>query len=349
MKIIRTMKKTMKRLASMAIVKPKAVPDTTALVKVVCLVVLFIVPSLASAQRPNRQLFPLQAYSLTEYVPVDYSEAIAMPDEFAGESYAGVAINPQGNLVVFSRGETPFLEFDSNGRFVRSFGQPGMVRRAHGLHIEQDGTMWVTDVADHTVMKLDQNGNVLMRLGTRGQNGEWDELAGNHLFDQPNDVAVDSAGNIYVVQGHGSGEPRVLKFNSDGEFVSQWGSRGYGPGEFWVAHAIEIDADDVVHVADRENMRIHRFDTEGTLLGVWSFDAMVCAMYLHDDGHMYITTGFDGQFAKLASDGKVIGAIGRPGSDNGQFGEAHALTLDQQGNVYISDVILRRIQKFEKR
>lgn len=105
----------------------------------------------------------------------------------------------------------------------------------------------------------------------------------------------------------------------------------------------------MVHVADRENMRIHRFDTEGELLGVWNFDAMVCAMYLHDDGHLYITTGFDGQLARLASDGSVMGAIGRPGQQNGQFGEAHALTLDGDDNVYISDVINRRIQKFARR
>jgi len=319
------------------------------IVQLLCLVALLVAAPLVSAQRPNRQLFALQAFTLTEYVPIEYSEAIDMPEEFQGESYAGVAVNPRGNLVVFSRGETPFLEFDGNGRFVRSFGQPGMVRRAHGLHIEQDGTMWITDVADHMVMKLDQDGNVLLSLGTRGQNGEWDESAGNRLFDQPNDIAIDSAGNFYVVQGHGPGEPRVLKFNPDGEFIAQWGSRGYGPGEFWVAHAIEIDGDDIVHVADRENMRIHRFDTNGNLLEVWDFDAMVCAMYLHEDGNMYITTGFDGQFAKLAADGKVLGANGRPGSENGQFGEAHALTLDRDGNVYISDVILRRIQKFEKR
>lgn len=304
---------------------------------------------LASAQRPNRQLFPLQAYTLTEYVPVDYTEAFAMPEQFAGESYAGVAINSRGNLVVFSRGSTPFLEFDTQGNFVRSFGTDGLFRRAHGLHITADDTIWVTDVADHLVMKLDGDGNVLMTLGTRGQNGVWDEAAGNRLFDQPNDVALDSAGNLYVAQGHGPGEPRVLKFSPDGRFLTQWGSRGYGPGEFTVAHAVEIDAADVVHVADRENMRIHRFDTEGNLLGVWNFDAMVCAMYLHEDGHLYITTGFDGQFAKLAADGQVLGAIGRPGPDNGQFGEAHALTLDREGNAYISDVILRRIQKFEKR
>lgn len=188
---------------------------------VLTLVALSVAP-LASAQRPNRQLFPLKAYTLTEYVPIPYGDAFDMPEQFAGESYAGVAVNSHGNLVVFSRGSTPFLEFDSNGEFIRSFGEDGLFRRAHGLHITADDTIWATDVADHLVMKLDSDGNVLMTLGTRGQNGEWDEAAGQHLFDQPNDVAIDSAGNIYVAQGHGPGEPRVLKFSPDGEFITQW-------------------------------------------------------------------------------------------------------------------------------
>lgn len=316
--------------------------------KILTILALVCLALPADAQRPIRQLFPLQAYTLTEYVPVEYSEAFQMPDEFEGESYAAVAVNSSGNLVIFSRGSTPFLEFDTDGNFIRSFGEEGMIRRAHGFHVNADDSMWVTDVADHLVMKLDANANVLVTLGTKGQNGEWDESAGTHLFDQPNDIALDSAGNLYVAQGHGSGEPRVLKFSPDGEFITQWGERGYGEGQFWVAHSIDIDSNDVIYVADRENMRINRFDTEGNFLGEWSFEAMVCAIYLHDDGFMYITTGFDGQFAKVDMTGRVMGAIGRPGRENGQFGEAHHLALDRDDNAYIADVILRRIQKFEK-
>lgn len=312
-----------------------------------CLILLLIAPH-ASAQRPIRQLFPLRAYTLQDYQPVEFTEAFALPASIETASYAGVAMNAQDNLVILSRGTPTFLEFEKSGRFVRSFGADGLFARSHGLHIDKDNNIWATDVADHVVMKLDADGNVLMTIGTKGTAGEWDEAAGNHLLSEPNDVALDSMGNIYVAQGHGGNLPRVLKFSPSGQFIAQWGSRGYDRGQFVAAHAIEIDADDVLYVADRENMRVQRYDTEGNLLREWKFDAVVCALYLHSDGYMYITTGFDGELAKVDMDGNVLGAIGSPGTGNGQFGEAHALTLDSEDNAYIGDVILRRIQKFRK-
>jgi len=313
------------------------------------LLLLLLVSPPVSAQRPIRPLLPLRAYTLQDYTAVDFREALALPATMEPASYAGAAMSLQGNLVILSRAAPPFLEFDSNGAFVRAFGRDDLLRRAHGMSIDREGNMWVTDVADHLVMKLDRDANVLMTLGTRGEAGEWDVAAGKQLFNEPNDVALDSAGNIYVVQGHGGNMPRVLKFSPDGEFIMQWGSRGYGPGQFVAAHAIEIDAEDVLYVADRENMRIQRFDTEGALLREWKFDAMVCAIFLHDDGYMYLTTGFDGEFARVDMDGNVLGSIGSPGTGNGQFGEAHALTMDAAGNAYIPDVINRRVQKFAKK
>ncbi|MGB4248757.1 MAG: peptidyl-alpha-hydroxyglycine alpha-amidating lyase family protein [Pseudohongiellaceae bacterium] len=311
----------------------------------ICLL-LILLPSLAEAQRPIRPLLPLRAYTLQDYIAVDYRETPAFPADMEAASYAGVGMTPGGNLIVLSRSAPPFLEFDPEGNFVRGFGADDLLTRAHGMAIDPSGNMWVTDVTDHVVMKLDKDANVLMTLGTKGEAGEWS--AATPVFNEPNDVALDSQGNIYVAQGHGGNMPRVLKFSPSGEFIRQWGSRGYGPGQFVAAHAIEIDADDVLYVADRENMRIQRFDTEGNLLREWKFDAMVCAIFLHEDDHMYITTGFDGEFAKVDMDGNVLGAIGSPGTGNGQFGEAHALTMDAAGNAYIADVINRRVQKFAK-
>src|SRR5690606_60808 len=151
-----------------------------------------------------------------DYHAVDVSEAFSFPDGMAFDSIGSVAMTPDGNLMVLNRGAKPFLEFDKDGKLLRAFGPEGGFSRAHGLRIDDEGNMWVTDVGAHVVRKYDKDGNELLTLGTPGQAGEWDEAKGTRLFNQPNETAIDSQGNLYVVTGHGPADPRVLKFDADG-------------------------------------------------------------------------------------------------------------------------------------
>lgn len=267
-----------------------------------------------------------------------------LPPDLAFASVASVAITPDGNLMVLHRGDQAFLEFDGDGNFIRSFGE-GMFGRAHGLRYDDDGNMWVTDGGGHTAMKLNPDGEVLISLGTPGERGLWDEATGAQLFDEPNDTAISSNGDLFVVQGHTRGEPRVLKFDSDGNFLMMWGSRGDGPGQFSVAHSIVIDDDDNIYVADRENQRIEIFDTDGNFIDQWTFSAMVCALYLSNDGFMYITSGFDAQIVKLDMDGNVLGVTGSSGDGPNQYGEAHYLAVGPIQEIYVADVVNRRVEK----
>jgi sugar lactone lactonase YvrE len=307
-----------------------------------------VLSSFAAAQPPKRPLLPLSTWALPGYHAVDVTEAFSFPEGVAFDAAADVEILANGNLLVLSRGAKPFLEFDASGKFLRAFGPEGVFGRVHGFDIDKDGNMWVSDFGAHTVRKMDKEGNELLVLGTHGMSGEWNEAAGTHLFNQPNETALDSKGNVYVVQGHVAGEPRVLKFSADGKFIKQWGERGTGPGQFEVAHSIQIDANDNIFVADRENMRIEIFDTEGNYKNEWKYDAMVCGLYLDADGSMYFTTGFDGEVAKTDPEGKLLGSLGSPGQANGQFGEAHYLTVDEGGNIYVGDVVRRLVQKYAK-
>lgn len=307
---------------------------------------LLVCSTLVCAQPPQRPLIPLDTWSLPDYHAVDVSDAFKLPSGIEFGSIAAVAMTPGGNLLVLNRGPQPFLEFSADGTLVRSFGDGALFGRSHGLRFGPDGSMWVTDVGKHAVYKMDKDGKVLMTLGTPGEAGDWDEANGKHLFNQPNETAIDSKGNLYVVTGHGVAEPRVLKFSPDGKFIKQWGGRGEGPGQFFAAHSIEIDANDVLYIADRENMRIELFDTEGNYQSEWKYNAMVCGIYLHNDGFMYMTSGFDGEFAKLDMTGKLLGALGSPGTENGQFGEAHYLVLDAANNVFVADVVNRRVQVY---
>jgi DNA-binding beta-propeller fold protein YncE len=313
-----------------------------------CLFILLTLATTANAQRPDRDLLPLNAYALEGYEAIDVSQAFNLPADLEFDRVTSVAINNEENILVLHRGVDPLLEFDAAGNFLRAFGPRDTWTFSHGLQIDNEDNIWVTDAGTHSVMKLDSDGNILMTIGTPGQNGLWNESTGSHLFDQPNDIAFDSAGNFYIAQGHGQGEPRILKFNSKGDFISQWGSRGAEPGQFAVAHSIDIDENDQVYVADRENFRVQIFDTEGNFQDEWTFSAMACAIYLHDDGYMYMTSGFDGEWAKVDMQGSIVGALGRPGSANGEFGEGHFLTVNNQGDVYIADVVNRRVQQYRK-
>lgn len=309
---------------------------------------ILLISAPSFAQRPDRPFVPLNAYSLEGYIPIDTSEAFNLPVGVEFASVSSVEVTSQGHLIVLHRAPIPFMEFDGDGNFIRSFGSENLFARAHGLTLDADDNMWVTDVVNHVVMKLDKDANILMSLGTKGEAGEWDAALNSHKFHEPADVAFDSAGNIYVGQGHTRGVPKVLKFNSSGEFITQWGSFGTGPGEFAVAHSLEIDTNDNIYVADRENFRVQIFDVEGNYLSEWNFNAMACAIFLHDNGFMYMTTGFDGEIAKVDLEGNIIGSLGKPGIENGQFGEGHFLSVDGNENIYIADVINRRVQLYRK-
>ncbi|MDG2090431.1 MAG: peptidyl-alpha-hydroxyglycine alpha-amidating lyase family protein [Gammaproteobacteria bacterium] len=317
--------------------------------KNILLLLLLCIASQSFSQPPDRPFRPLNAYTLEGYRPIDVSEAFDLPAGVEFTSVASVAINSAGHLIVLQRSPVPFLEFDAEGTFIRSFGTADLFNRSHGLRIDEQDNLWVTDVSDHIAMKLNPDGEILMSIGSRGESGTWDVTSGSLLLAEPNDIALDSYGNFYIAQGHGNGAvPEILKFNSSGEFIMKWGALGNDQGEFAVAHSIVIDSDNTIYVADRENTRIQTFDTNGNYIDQWNYNTLICALYLHDDGFMYITTGFDGELAKLEMDGSIIGSIGKSGSGNGEFGEGHSLVVDDEGNIFISDVINRRVQKFEK-
>ena len=125
------------------------------------------------------------------------------------------------------------LKFDPDGNVVESFGG-GMFIWPHGIDVDSDGNVWVTDGVSsgnipegdnrgHRVIKFSPRGEVLMTLGTGGEEG-----GGRDHFTSPSDVAVAENGDVFVADGHGNaGNNRVVKFNRRGEYVMSWGQTGY--------------------------------------------------------------------------------------------------------------------------
>jgi DNA-binding beta-propeller fold protein YncE len=170
----------------------------------------------------------------------------------------------------------PIVRFGPDGKAVSSFGG-GLLIWPHGLALDPDGGIWVTDAVaqnripkgdsrGHQVIKFSRDGKVLLRLGTPGVSG-----GGATHFTSPSDVVVAANGDVFIADGHNeNGNNRVVKFSKDGKFVKEWGRTGYAPGEFRALHAIAMDARGRIFVGDRSNNRVQLFDQEGKFLAQWT-------------------------------------------------------------------------------
>lgn len=280
------------------------------------------------------------------YIPVRHS--LNLPNGVSLGAPSSVAMSSEGHIFVFNRGPHPLVEFDRDGNFVRSLGQ-GRYTRPHGMRIDAEDNIWTTDVNAHTVTKMSPQGEVLLVLGADGRAGDSTAAANARLVNEPTDLAIGPMGDIFVVQGHGRGEPRVLRFDKSGTFIKSWGGKGTGPGQFDIAHSIVIDSKGLLYVADRQNRRIQIFDVDGKFMTEWKYAGLPCGLYISADQQMYMVSGFAGQILKLAPDGKPLAATGQPGKELGQFGEAHYLTLGPHGEIYVADTVNASLHKFVKK
>ncbi len=275
---------------------------------------------------------------------------------------AGVAVDSRDRVYVFSRGPHPVMVFDSDGTFIRSWGE-GLFGRPHGISIDSDDNVWCTDDTIHTVQKFDTHGNLLMTLGTHGVYSDtgYDgkdffsvERAGPP-FNSPTQAVSSDSGDIFVADGYGNA--RVHRFSSTGEQVSSWGEPGDGPGQFVLPHALVIDGRGRVLVADRENGRIQIFTQDGEFIEAWTGVQVPQDMAIDGDGNLFMADG-DHMVTIWDLDGNLLAEWGREdgrSNDAGLFMVPHGIAVDSRGVLYVGEVCdtgagfdrgSRAIQKF---
>ena len=309
-------------------------------------VAILSMSTFAFAQRPSDPaLLVPQDAPILEYVAVP--DPLPIPAGTTMGAPSSVAFDSKGHLFVATRGTHALFEFDPNGKFIRAFGE-GLLMRSHGLHVDREGNIWVTDVGAHVVLKLSQQGQVLLTLGVKGEAGDWNEAAQSRRLNQPTDVVIARNGDIFVTQGHtpgAMGDPRVLRFDKSGKFITSWGGKGKEPGKFDVAHGIAIDAKGLLWVVDRENQRIQIFDAGGKFIRELKYAGVPCGLAIGDQ-FIYMVNGFAGQVLRLDLQGKVLAATGKAGKGVGEFGEAHFVAVSPKGDIYVADSVNAAVQKF---
>jgi len=281
-----------------------------------------------------------------DYAPVP--NPLTLP---AGRTFgvvASIAINSRGHAFVYQRSPHPIVEFDEKGQFVRDLRE-GTDTRAHSIRIDQADNIWTVDSGDHTVTKLSPQGDVLLTLGTKGQIGSGADAARVPLFNTPADVAVAPNGDVFVVQGeNGAPDPRVIRFDKAGRFITTW-SLGFAEGTRSSPHAIVIDHDGLVYVADRDVMRIRVFRPDGTGVRDIQMQNRMYGLCIDRDGRLWTVTGGDGMVLEIDWNGTVEGRMGTGGRGAGQIGEGHMIAVAPNGDVFVADTINSTVHRFAHR
>lgn len=236
--------------------------------------------------------------------------------EFISPLY-GMTIDRQGSIFVVDNGNNRVQKFEKSGNFILLWGNFGAANGSFnnptGIACDAKGDVYVADTNNHRIQKFDGKlGHFLMKFGSRG-NGEGQ-------LNSPWGIAVDRVrGYIYVVD---SANFRIQKFDETGEFIMQWGSFGNNDGQFYFARGIAVDQNDgAVYVVDMGNHRIQKFDTSTNVLP-----------------------------QLLAKWGGGIGAghaSSAQAQEPGQFRSPWGISVDEVGDVYVSDTGNQRIQKFD--
>ncbi|MDE0056170.1 MAG: peptidyl-alpha-hydroxyglycine alpha-amidating lyase family protein [Gammaproteobacteria bacterium] len=282
-----------------------------------------------------------------------------LPEGWSFVEVAGVATDSRDRVYVFNRGEHPMIVFDADGNFLDAWGE-GLFTNAHGIYIGPDDRIFAADNFDHTVRIFSTDGTLLKTLGEKDQPsdtgfvpGQTPVQYGGEPFNRVTNVALDSAGDLYIADGYGNA--RVHKFTADGEHLFSWGEPGTGPGEFRLPHAIAIDEDDRVIVADRENSRIQVFSPKGEYLTEWTGISRPDDIFIDNDaGIMHIAelggwaAGSDipphvppASVCLVDLDGTLISRFGSGDPvQPGNFFAPHGIWADSKGDLYVAEVIV---------
>lgn len=283
-----------------------------------------------------------------------------LPDGMEFGDMSGVDVDSDGHVMVVHRGSRE--EVPEGGRIpepvvVTLHSETGEVLQTwggdtflnpHGLTIDHDGSVWITDTGLHQVFKFTHDGELLLTLGEAEVPG-WDE---GH-FNRPTQVAVLPDGSFYVADGYVNS--RVAKFDGDGNFLFEWGEAGEGPGQFDNPHGITLGPDGNLLVSDRENSRVQIFDLEGNFIEEWlgaEPTGRVFSATVGPDEFVYLAIRPQGRDAlrtgvmKLNRDFEIVAQIGFRETGDAVFQSAHYAAVGAGGAVYLAETPDRRVSKY---
>ncbi|NJN81506.1 MAG: hypothetical protein HC802_03975 [Caldilineaceae bacterium] len=235
--------------------------------------------------------------------------------------------------------------FDAAGNFLASWGED-VLKDAHGIYIDEDDNVYCTERENHCVFKFDRHGNLLLTIGTPGEQSSRD----GDPFRLPTDLGIASTGDLYISDGYGNA--RVHRYSAEGKLLHSWGDWGNGPSQFELSHCVRVDRYDRVWVCDRTNDRIQRFDLDGNYLDEIGGLAKPDTIFFDRDRDVVYIAELDQQVSIYTFDGELLSQWGgrRKSEKPGEFVACpHGIWVDSHGDLYVGEVQAdARLQKFTR-
>ncbi|XP_029383448.1 NHL repeat-containing protein 3 [Echeneis naucrates] len=282
------------------------------------------------------------------------------PEVFTGEVF-GVAVDQYaGVLYVAQRGDNvpKVLLFTTDGDFLMSWNTTTL-EMPHGIFLadaaSSNPTVWITDVGNgpygHCIKQYSPSGKLLQVLGTPGKAGS----GLNPLqFDQPAEIFIHSSGEMYIVDGDGGMNNRLIKLSKEQQVCWMHGEKGQGLAQFYIPHSVTVDNAQRVWVADRGNKRIQVFNSiTGDWLGTWGScfteDAPYSVRLTPDKKYFVVVQLNTNQISLL--DAPPVGLIGQCKVISviqlADDVKPHLVDLDlKTGALYVAEIGAQQAQKF---
>ena len=228
------------------------------------------------------------------------------------------------------------IKFDPQGNVILSFITTS---DPEGMGLDGQGNIYV---ADGKIYKFDPQGNFLWSFGEYGEN------PGQLCY--PNDVEIDSQGNLYITD---SVVTRIQKFSSSFAFITQWGTPGTEPGQFYVVKSANVSQNKIFCLDG--NNRIQIFDLNGNLITIWQAMGHEQGQFwnpkrvwVDNPGNIYVCDTGNNRIQKFDRKWKLEMVFGSEGTGTGQFKNPSGVYVDDEGRIYVADKDNYRIQKFDK-
>lgn len=304
------------------------------------------------------------------------------------DSDGGIRLDSAGNIYVADSVNNAIRKVTPTGVVTTLLGSSGNAGSADGalttasingpggVAIDSSGNIYIADSLNYTIRKITPSGTVSTLAGSAGLRGKTDGVGSAARFEDPENLAVDASGNVWVADGQGCTVRQITPNGTvttiAGKALTSGSTDGIGTNaRFGTLLGIAVDPTGNVFVSDSSNSTIRKITFNGstanvtTLAGSAGYTGttdgtgtaarfnMPSGLAVDTQDTLYVCDSNNDTIRKITAQGVVTTIAGSPGVSDSSDGIGSAghlngpgdIALDQSGNLYVADFFNNTVRK----